>query len=273
MSDITSPAFTPGPATEIDTNAEYIQSQVAKKEPSVLYSVSKYIVVETIKDFFGSIWNFIMRYIKHFIRCLVYFYHPSLRKKPFSQMDFKENAQHAFEFVIIISALLIFLIKVEWIPPSDTQLLEFYNHDIMEKFVEVLLFFLLAIVYIVFSAISILAGRLFRKIYRIQISTKESDILYIYLNNAFFSFAAIVAMSIRSVASLQTHDEESIGEFVTTIGLIVALIPMVLWCIRYARLTHMTLVKGLLFFVMVFPVQALLYGLFTAAAAMFIIGV
>ena len=42
----------------IDTNAEYILPEVQKDQPPVLQSVSKAIIVETIKDFFGSIIGF-----------------------------------------------------------------------------------------------------------------------------------------------------------------------------------------------------------------------
>ncbi len=46
----------------VDTNAEYILPEEAKKQPLVLLSVSKAILVETVKDFFKSIIGFFLRY-------------------------------------------------------------------------------------------------------------------------------------------------------------------------------------------------------------------
>lgn len=254
------PNLQAGHTTAIDTNAEYILPGEAKKQPPVLLSVSKAIIIETIKDFFGSIFGFFWRYIKHFIRCLIFFFNPSLQKKPFDKLDFKENSQHAFEFVIIVLAVLIFMIKVDWIPPSDENLKTIYANDLITKILEVVLFVMFAFAYLLLAAIGILLGRLFRRIFKIQISLHESDILYVYLNNAFFSIAAIVTFIIRSVASTEEYEAESIEMVISLIVIPCIAIPLLVWCGRFAALHKLKLGKGILFYLMSFILLTAFYS-------------
>lgn len=247
------------PTSAIDTNAEYILPAEEKKQPPVLLSVSKAIIVETIKDFFGSIIGFFWRYIKHFARCIVYFFNPSLQKKPFDKLDFKENSQHAFEFVIIVLAVLIFMIKVGWIPPSDPDLKEIYSDDLVSKVLDFFLFLVFAFAYLLLAAIGIILGRLFRKMFRIDVSVHESDILYIYLNNAFFSIAAIITFVIRSVASTEEYDSDSIGNVIFMIVLPCILIPLLLWSGRFAALHRLKLGKGILFYLLSIVLLSIFY--------------
>lgn len=240
----------PPHTTAIDTNAEYILPNEAKKQPPVLLSVSKAIIVETVKDFFRSIFGFFWRYIKHFGRCLVYFVNPSLQKKPFDKLDFKENSQHAFEFVIIVLAVLIFMIKVGWIPETQQELFDIYSNDLLGKVAEITFFIVLALCYLLLAALSVLFGRLFRMMFGIKITRHESDILFVYLHNAFFSITAIIALVLRSSASLQTHDEDSIFQFLAIMVVPAIFIPLVIWCVRFAYLQKLNFLKGSLFFLL-----------------------
>lgn len=243
----------------LDTNEEYIDSKSTKKQPPVLFSVAKYIVIETIKDLFNSIAGFFLRYFKHLMKCFVYFWSPSLRKKPFDKMDFKENSQHAFEFIMLLILLLIFMIKVEWVPPSNKDLLEIYNNDFVEKFAEALFFILFAIAYLVMAGLSILTGRLFRLLFSIKVTRRESDILFVYLNNAYFSFTAIVALFIRSVASNETHDMESVGLVLAMIFLPIVIPTILIWAIRFAILNRMGWGKGIFFAIISIAILGLFY--------------
>ena len=67
------------PVASVDTNEEYIQPQNAIREPAVLSTVFKAVIVDTVKDFFGSIFGFFYRYIRHFLRSFLYFWNPCLR--------------------------------------------------------------------------------------------------------------------------------------------------------------------------------------------------
>lgn len=245
----------------IDTNAEYILPEVEKKQPPVFKSVAKAIIVDTVKDFFGSIIGFFLRYIRHFIRCLTFFVVPSLKKRPFSQLDYKENSQHAFEFIIIALAILIFMSKVGWIPPSEEHLLELYSDDLVQKGVEVILFFFFALSYLVLAGIGILLGRMFRSIFKLALGRDESDILNIYLNNAFFSIGAIVLLIVRSVASTQVYDETSISEVIGMIVLPSIFIPTVIWSVRMAYLHKLNWLKGFLYFIFATTLYSSIYGI------------
>ena len=251
---------------QADTNTEYIQPEVAERQPAVLKSVARSIVIETLKDLFSSIIGFFLRYIKHFINCFRYFWSPTLRKKPFDQMDFKENSQHAFEFTMLILLFLIFMVKVEWIPPSAENLLEVYNNDIVEKFMEIFLFLIFATTFLVVAGLSIVSGRFFKWLFKIDITKRESDILFVYMNNAYFSFTAVIALFIRSVASNETHDINSVTEVLLMIILPVVFITLPVWSIRFARLHNMKFLKGSLFFLF----SIILFGLFYSISSLFI---
>jgi hypothetical protein len=258
--------------TAIDTNAEYILPDAEKKHQPVLLSVSRAIIVETLKDFFGSIIGFFLRYIKHFVRCLVYFVNPSLQKKPLKDLDFKQNSQHAFEFVIIVLAILIFMIKLGWIPETSKDLVEIYSNDLVQKIFELLIFFLFAVYFIVFSAFSLLIGRFLRLLFKINMPRNESDILYVYLNNAFFSISAIIALIIRCSASLETHDEKSITEVLSMIIIPTVFFPLVIWSVRFAMLHQMKLMKGVVFFLTSVVLFTIFYFLTSLIVCLAIVG-
>jgi len=259
--------------TAIDTNAEYILPEVEQKQPPVFKSVARAIVVETVKDFFGSIAGFFLRYIRHFGQCLTYFFIPSLKKKPFSQLDFKANAQHTFELLIIALALIIFMEKLEWIPQTTSDLMELYGNDLIQKFMEVYFFILFALLYLASAAISIFSGRLLRNLFKAQVSRDESDILFNYLNNSFFSIAAAVAFVLRCMAATATHEEEGIALVITSIFLPTVAIGTLVWSFRFAQLHKMGAAKGIgfglvsfllyttLFFVVSFFITALFLAL------------
>lgn len=241
-----------------DTNTEYIQPAVAGTEPPVLKSVAHAIVVETLKGFFRSVIGFFLRYIRHFIRCLVYFISPSLRKKPFSELDFKENSQHAFEFIIIVLAALIFMIKAGWVPESNAELVELYNNDLAQRGIELLFFAAFALVYLLLAGISIVFGRFLRMVFNIRISVHESDILQVYLNNAVFSLAAITVFILRCFISTEVYEAESIGAFVALLSLPIAAVPCLVWSVCYPVLQKLVWWKAILFV----PLSLVLFGLF-----------
>lgn len=257
----------------IDTNAEYILPGQAKKQPPVLKSVARSIVIETIKDFFGSIIGFFLRYVRHFVRCFQYFISPSLKKKPFNALDFKENSQHAFEFVIIVLAILIFMIKVGWIPPSDQSLKEVYSDDLKSKGMDLFLFLVFALAYLVMSAISIFIGRFFRRIFKINTTLDESDILHVYLNNAFFSIAAIITLILRSIASTEVYETDSIVQVIMMIVFPSIMIPLLVWCGRFASLHGLKVGKGILFYLLSFFLFSLTYGISITLVCAFAIGI
>ncbi|HEY0067944.1 MAG TPA: hypothetical protein VGB46_11295, partial [Flavisolibacter sp.] len=133
--------------TAIDTNEEYIAAENVRKQPAVLTSVFRSIFVETPKDFFGGIFGFFARYIRHFIDGFKYFWKPSLKVPPFENKDFKEDCQRTFELVILVTAALIFLIKMDWIPAHE-QMAAAYGNDIAQMAVEAYIFLVFGVSYL-----------------------------------------------------------------------------------------------------------------------------
>lgn len=236
--------------TAVDTNEEYIIPQNAAKEPAVMGTVFKAIVIETIKDFFGSIIGFFLRYFKHFIDGFRYFWSPSLKKHPFDVKDYKENCQHSFELTLLVLFAVIFMVKLEWIPPTDSKMLDWLNNDLSQMGIQFMMFVFFALVYLILVVFSIVTGRMWRAMLRVKTTKKENDILFVYLNNTFFSIAAVVGLIVRCMVSLQTTDSESLGQ-----GLIVIFFPLclamnILWSIRFAKLNGLNVGKGILFFIL-----------------------
>lgn len=250
----------------IDTNEEYILPQNAAKEPPVLSTVFKAVVVETVKDFFASIFGFFLRYIKHFLRSFLYFWTPTLRKHPFDKLDYKENCQHSFELALLVLFMIIFAVKMEWIPHTSAANLEILNNDLSQMSLQFVWFLIFAFTYFALAIASIVSGRMLKSMLKLNLTKRESDILFIYLNNAFFSISTVIALIIRSITSMETSDTDSIsqGLFVIITPLCLALI--ILWAIRFAFVNQLSLVKGLglfLFSCIAFTILFTIGGLIT----------
>lgn len=237
-------------ANAVDTNEEYIVPKNASKEPAVLGTVFRAIIVETIKDFFGSIIGFFLRYIRHFIDGFRYFWSPSLKKHPFDVKDYKENCQHSFELTLLVLFAVIFMLKLKWIPPTESQMLEWLNNDISQMGIQFMMFMFFAVTYLALVTFSIVSGRLWRAILKIQVTKKESDILFIYLNNAFFSIAAVVGLVVRCMVSMQTTDSDTLAQGLLIIFLPLCLVANTIWSIRFAVLNKMSFGKGAVFFIL-----------------------
>lgn len=234
----------------IDTNEEYIIPQNAINEPAVLKTVFKAIIVETVKDFFASIIGFFLRYIKHFIDGFRYIWSPSLKKPPFDSKDYKENCQHSFELVLLVLFAVIFMVKLDWIPPTESKMLDWLNNDLSQMGIQFMMFVFFALTYLVLIIFSIITGRIWRTILKIKMTKRESDILFVYLTNTFFSIAAVVGLIVRCIVSLQTTDSDSLGTGLMTIFLPICLLMNCVWAIRFAKLSGMKVGKGSAFFVL-----------------------
>jgi hypothetical protein len=234
----------------VDTNEEYIQPQNAVKEPPVLGTVFKAVVVETVKDFFSGIFGFFFRYIRHFFRSFLYFWSPSLRKQPFDKLDYKENCQHSFELALLVLFMIIFAVKLEWIPGTSSANMEVLNNDLSQMSLQFFWFLIFALAYFALAMIAIGTGRLLRAMLKIRITKRESDILFIYLNNAFFSITSVVALCVRASTSLEHTDADSLSQGLATIFFPTCFLLVALWSIRFAVVQKLSWWKGAVFFLL-----------------------
>ena len=236
------------PVASVDTNEEYIQPQNAIREPAVLSTVFKAVIVDTVKDFFGSIFGFFYRYIRHFLRSFLYFWNPCLRKKPFDKLVYKENCQHSFELALLVLFMIIFAVKLEWIPETSKENLDILNNDLTQMSLQFMWFIIFAIAYFVMAIICVVSGRFLRSLLKIKITKRESDILFLYLNNAFFSISAIIALIIRSITSLETTDQETLMNGLLTIITPLVFLFILLWALRFSIVNKLGFLKSTVFF-------------------------
>lgn len=234
--------------TAIDTNEEYIAAENVKKQPAVLTSVFRSIFVETPKDFFGGIFGFFARYIRHFVDGFKYFWKPSLKVPPFEDKDFKEDCQRTFEFALIVTGILIFMVKMNWIPSDEATMELYYSNDIMQMFVELLIFSIFAISYFLFMLITVMVGRLCRLLFSIPAARRETDILFTYLNNSLFSIAVIVSFMFRcGLHGKQVEDDEVFMANVFAIYFLLFTPAIILWSIRFVKYHPMSWLRRILF--------------------------
>jgi hypothetical protein len=234
--------------TAIDTNEEYIAAENVKKQPAVLTSVFRSIFVETPKDFFGGIFGFFARYIRHFIDGFKYFWKPSLQVAPFEDKDFKEDCQRTFEFVLIVTGILIFMAKMNWIPSDEENMELLYSNDIVQMFVELLFFSLFAISYSLFMLITVMVGRLCRLLFSIPAKRRETDILFTYLNNSLFSIAVVVSFIFRcGIHGERVQDDEVFAGNVFAIYFLLFTPVIILWSIRFVKYHRMSWFRRILF--------------------------
>lgn len=258
--------------TVLDTNAEYIAPQYAERQPAVMTSVFRAILLETVKDFFGSIKNFFLRYIRHFVSCFRYLWFPSLRTRPFDRLDFKEHAQQSFELALLVLFAVIFMVKADWIPATSSDLLETYNDDISSMFVEVMMFFMFAVGYLVLAVLSVLGGRLLRLLFKPVVTSRESDILFVYLHNALFSISMILALWARSTTSTHTGDVDHITQIIFGIFLVLCFFATLVWAPRFAWLNGLRGLRLVGFVLTAIIAYTLLFGIGNALITAVLVG-
>jgi hypothetical protein len=257
----------------VDTNEEYIIPENAKKEPAVFGTVVKAIIVDTASDFFGSILGFFLKYIRHFFTCFRYFWSPTLKKHPFDKHDYKQHCTRSFELVMLVLVALIFLLKLDLIPPTSKALLDVYNNDVTQMVMQFMIFVVFAVTYLVLILFSILAGRLFRNMFRIPITRRESDILCIYLTNALFSIASLVSFWARCSTSAAAGDTQQAGLVVLSLFLVFCLPIFLLWAIRFSTLNGLKRGKGILFTLTAVVVYTLFFSVADTLVTSFLLGV
>lgn len=255
----------------IDTNIEFVAEEISDKKISVLGHVFKSIFVEIPRDFIFSIWNFFKRYFKHYIESFKFFNTPSLKVPPFDKKDFKENTQHSFEIALIFTAVLIFLIKQDLIPVNK-HLQEQYGNDVIQMFFELVIFLIFAIAYSALILVSVLTGRLFRFIFRVPVTKGESDILFAYLNNSFFSLSALLAFIFRCSFQYEEIKGTATVNTILVFCLLLSLILSVWWSLKFAGLNKLSIVRRVIFHIISIAWFTLVFGIGMGTICFFIIG-
>lgn len=267
--------YTTVPATVEEThttNVEFITApDASEKQPSVLRSVFRSIFVEGPRDFFGGIFHFFRRYFRHYAEALAFFRRPSLKVATFDSKDFKESSLQSFELALIFTAALLFMIKQNWVP-VDKQLQEKYGNDLMQLFMEAAIFVIFALAYFAQLLLSIVAGRLVRVLFQFPLTRKESDVLFCYLNNAFFSLSALLAFFVRcnlQYGQIQGTEKEY-GLY--TFCVILSFFLVSWWSFNFARLNQLPALRRLAFFLISIVLFTALYGVGMSAVVSFVSG-
>lgn len=234
--------LTPDPKTvlPLDTNAEYISIKGIHDQPPIITSVFRSIFVEIPKEFYFGIRNFFKRFSDLFKDGFKYLKYPSLKVDPFATKDYKENCQHTFEFVLLVSALLIFLIKLDVIFGED-DMKAVYNNDITQAIAQFYFFLIFAIAYFILVVLSVLLGRLLRIIFKMPVTRQESDILFTYLNNILFLVTASLAFFLRCIVPYRNIEgsEDAAAYAILIVYAIVFGVLISRWAGRLALLSNL----------------------------------
>lgn len=256
----------------VDTNEEYIASGNVKKQPAVLTSVFRSIFIETPKDFFGGIIGFFARYIRHFIDGFKYFWKPSLKLPPFEDKDFKEDCQRTFELTILVTAALIFMMKMGWIPSHEMQM-ELYGNDVAQMLAEAYFFLVFGVAYLLLVLVTVVVGRILRFAFRPTTTRHETDILFTYLNNSLFSITAIAAFLFRTGIKAEQVEEDEVFQMNVLAIYVLLFTPLVItWSIRFARLNGITGFRSFFFVLLASFLFILFFSLSSFALTFVILG-
>ncbi len=261
------------PVEPLDTNAEYISTQGIKTQPPIISSVFRSIFIETPKDFYYGIKNFFLRYINLFKDGFKYLKFPSLKLDPFAQKDYKDNCQQTFEYALLVVAMLIFLIKMNWIYGVE-DLKVVYNNDISQALLQFFIFIIFAIAYFLLVVLSVLFGRLFRIFFKMPVTRQECDILFTYLNNIFFILTASTAFVVRCIVPAENIEGNDTIPFIV-MGIYTVIFGLLIfrWAARLALLNNFKKQSVVFFKVTVTIIFALVFSICSAAITFFIWGV
>jgi hypothetical protein len=138
-------------------------------------------------------------------------------------------------------------------------------------FLQFVWFLIFAASYFLMAIVSIAFGRFFRAILKIKVTKRESDILFIYLNNAFFSITSIVALCVRAVTSLEMTDSDTIGQGLALIFLPTCFVLVLLWTIRFAMMHKLGFLKGFIFFLFSGFIFTFLFAMGGAVTSIFFV--
>lgn len=269
----TNTEINPADTPQMDSNAEYISVKGIHDQPPIITSVFRSIFVDTPKDFFLSVKNFFLRFLNLFKDGFKYLKYPSLRLDPFATKNYKENCQYTFEFALLVIALLIFLIKLDWIY-GDAKLAAFYNNDLGQAFIQFFIFLCFAVSYFILVVFAVLTGRLFRLIFKIPITRQECDILFTYLNNILFIITGTLAFFNRCIVPyVNVEGNESLPIIIMGIYSVIFGVMIFRWAGRVALLNNLQPSKRFAFQISVTISTALIFGFCSATITYFIWGV
>lgn len=237
----------------------------------VIPSVFRSVFVDAPKNFFAGIGNFFKRYFRHYGSVFAFINRPSLSVPPFNKKDFKEHAQLSFEIALLLVAALLFLIKQNLIP-VDKGLQETYGNDIAQMVMEVFIFLLIATAFFTQMALSVLTGRLLRKIFSIQVTRYQSDVLFCLLSSSFFSLSALLAFVLRLGMQYEQVKASNAEAGVYLLCFLVSFTFLLWWAIRFARLNVPSLVRKGTFFLVSLFLFTLLFGVGMSALCSLILG-
>ncbi|MEO5783387.1 MAG: hypothetical protein ABIQ07_08960 [Ginsengibacter sp.] len=262
------------PTSQLETNAEYISVKGIHDQPPIITSVFKSIFVEIPKEFYVGIKIFFLRFINLFKDGFKYLKYPSLKIDPFATKDYKESCQHTFEFSLVVTALLIFLIKLDWIF-GEENLKAVYNNDISQALMQFFIFICFAVYYSVLVVVSVLAGRLFRIIFKLPVTRQECDILFTYLNNVLFLITASLAFILRCIVPYRNikGDEDTAGVTVFIVYGLIFGIMIFRWAGRFALLNNIKPSAKLWFQIVVTIVTTIFFAFCSIVLTSFIWGV
>ena len=137
---------------------------------------------------------------------------------------------------------------------------------------EFAIFLIFAVAYCVQIVVSVLSGRLLRSVFKVPVTRSESDILFAYLNNSFFSISALLAFLFR--CSVQYDQIEGTGTETSIIIFCVFLsfLFVVWWSVKFAKLNHLSIVRRLIFHVVSIAWFTIVFGAGMSAVCFFVMG-
>jgi hypothetical protein len=203
---------------------EQKQHKAAPIERPILLQIFNKVFIGFFAEIGTGVFHFFKRYLVLISDCLKFLWKPNAEEHTRANEKTLENAKETFEFILIITAITLFLIRQDIIE-STAELKELYGNDIGQITIEFLYFLMYALAFFTVLIILVLLGRLLRQLFKPVESRHVTDKIFINLNNIFFLLTTIYAFvkkcdpHSRSAALGETDNTQWVEQFFIYYGL------------------------------------------------------
>jgi len=227
-----------------------LETVAARPVRKILPAIFLEVFIGFFKDMILATFGLLKKYFELLQFYTLFLLKPKIDNYSLHREKGLRYSKYTFELILIATAVVIFLIKVNVIKSSSDELTELYNNDLAQWGMELVIFLVYTGWYFLVLILLILLGRLLRIIFRPAESAGVTDILFIHLNNIYFILAAAWSFYMRFSYSDRGMDLYDYSHFViemTNSFGVVLLIAILVFFIRFAMVNKLTVGKTIIY--------------------------
>lgn len=243
-----------------------IISKLIHKDTSlrrILVEIFYEVFLGLFKDIFKAVYGFLKTYVVLILYYLKFIVDPDASDILTHRKKGIENSKHTFELLGILTAVIIFLIKQDYLESYELDSLTYgfdgvdSQNDIEQWVMEFKYFIAYAVCYFPVLCLLVLLGRLLRMIFSPIQPGVVMDLVFIHLNNVFFLIAAISSFIVRlnmSASELRIVDKYDMQHYLiqlfNSFGIVFGIILLVFF-IRLTMLHKISFIKKVIYIIII----------------------